>query len=361
MKNKFYSLNRILAKKAQYNVIFGERSAGKTTAILQRGIEIYAKTGKQMAYIRRYSDDFTGKRGQQLFADIVQRGEIKRLTSGEWTDVYYYGSRWYFCAYDEKGKRYSDEKPFCYGFSLSAMEHDKSVSYPDVTTIFFDEFLTRSVYLQDEFVLFCNVLSTIIRHRDDVTIFMAGNTVTKYCPYFAEMGLTEIKTMEPGKIDVYTYGESKLLVAVEYAEPTAKGKQSDVYFAFKNPKLKMITSGKWEMGIYPHCPCKFVPADVVFTFFIYFEGDLLQADIVIKDNYQFVFIHRKTTPIKNPEDDIVYSPDVSARPNWIRRINKPRTDLEKFVTEFFVKEKVFYQSNDIGEIVNNYLKWCAKS
>ena len=92
--------------------------------------------------------------------------------------------------------------------------------------------MTRQYYLQNEFVLFTNVLSTIIRHRNDVKILMLANTVNKYCPYFKEMGLKHITEMEQGDIDVYTYGTSSLRVAVEYCKPFAKGKASDVYFTF---------------------------------------------------------------------------------------------------------------------------------
>jgi hypothetical protein len=58
---KFYSLSRILAKNADYNVIFGERSNGKTYATLLYGIKEYLRTGKQMAYIRRWREDLRGK------------------------------------------------------------------------------------------------------------------------------------------------------------------------------------------------------------------------------------------------------------------------------------------------------------
>src|SRR5699024_5250425 len=124
------------------------------------------------------------------------------------------------------------------------VEHDKSTAYPKVKTIFFDEFLTRQYYLPDEFVTFMNVVSTIVRQRDDVIIFMCGNTVNQYCPYFTEMGLTHVKEMNKGVIEVYKYGESRLKVAVEYADSISKsGKPSDVYFAFDNPNLQMITGG----------------------------------------------------------------------------------------------------------------------
>lgn len=359
MKTKYYSLKNILTKNAQYNIIFGERSNGKTYAVLKYAIERFVKNGEQLAIIRRWQDDYTGKRGATMFDAIVNNNEISYLTHGEWTSVYYYGSRWYLCR-TENDKRIVHEKPLAYGFAISAMEHDKSTSYPDVTSILFDEFLTRTAYLKDEFVLFMNVLSTIIRDRTNVTIFMLGNTVNKYCPYFSEMGLTHVKNMKPGDIDIYQYGSSNLTVAVEYTLPNKTGKQSDIYFAFDNPKLSMITGGAWEIDIYPHCPTKYAPKDVLFTYFIEFSGDVLQCEIVQTNDMDFTFIHRKTTPFKSPGTDLIYSPEFSALPNHKRRITKPTSPIERKIAEYYVKDKVFYSDNEVGEIVRNYLMWSGK-
>lgn len=357
---KFYSLKNILSKNAQYNVIFGERSNGKTYSVLKYAVERFAKSGEQLAIVRRWQDDFTGKRGNTMFDALVLNNEIGKATNNEWTGVYYYGSRWFFCRWDETGKREIHETPFAYGFSISSMEHDKSTSYPNVTTICFDEFLTRTAYLPDEFVLFMNVISTIIRHRTNVKIFMLGNTVNKYCPYFSEMGLSHVKEMKTGDIDVYRYGNSELTVAVEYCAPNKSGKDSDLYFAFDNPKLSMITGGTWEISIYPHCPVKFKPKDILFTYFIQFNGDLLQCEIVESEGIMFTFIHRKTTELKNTDDDLIYSSEYNPRPNWKRKINKPVTPIEKKIASFYITDKVFYQDNEIGEIVRNYLIWCGK-
>ena len=257
----YYSLDKILKKNTQYKVIFGKRSNGKTYAVLERMIKLFFEKGYESAYVRRNREDMIGKNGQTLFANLVQNGVVEKYSKGVWTDVYYYGKRWFFCRYetDDKGNvsRITDEKPFCYGFVLSSQEHDKSTSYPHIHIICFDEFLSRTNYLPDEFILFMNTVSTIARLRTDMEIYMLGNTVNKYCPYFAEMGLKNVKTMEQGSIDVYRYGESDLRVAVEYTAPNtgATGK-GNVLFAFNNPKLQMITKGDWEIDIYPHLPYK---------------------------------------------------------------------------------------------------------
>lgn len=189
---------------------------------------------------------------------------------------------------------------------------------------------------------------------------MLGNTVNKYCPYFKEMGLTHIKEMKPGDIDLYRYGDTDLLVAVEYTLSNKAGKESDLYFAFDNPKLSMITGGSWEIDIYPHCPVKYKPKDVLFTFFIEFAGDLLQCEVIQYNDMGFIFIHKKTTPLQDPEKDLIFSPDFSARPNYRRKITIPTDNITVKIAEYFKKDKIFYSDNEIGEIVRNYLIWCGK-
>lgn len=355
-KIKYYSLAPIQERKCQYNVIFGERSNGKTYAVLEYGLKTYCETGKQLAIVRRWLEDFRSKRGAQMFANHVSNGLVEKYSKGEWNDVYYYSGRWYLCRFDEElKKRVTDNKPFAYGFTLNSMEHDKSTGYPDITTIMFDEFLSRQAYLPDEFVLFMNVCSTIIRLRKDVTIYMLGNTVNKYCPYFAEMGLTNILKMKPGTIDVYTYGESGLRVAVEYAEMQAKHKDSNFYFAFNNPKLKMITQGSWEIDIYPHKPVDYTPSNIVFNFFVIFAEQTLHCEVVSIEDLNFIFVHRKTTPLKDVDNDLIYSLDYNPRPNWHRNIARPANDLERNIWSFFLRDKVFYQDNEVGEVMRNYI------
>lgn len=357
-KSKYYSLNNILKKNAQYNIIFGQRSNGKTYAVKKYGLEKYIKNGEQMAYIRRQDVDLGKSKCDNLFADMTENGTIANLTNGEYTHVYYYSGRWYLCYYDEDGNRHADEKPFCFAFSLSSMEHYKSTAYPGITTICFDEFISRNIYLADEFVIFENTLSTIIRHRTNVKIFMLGNTVNKYCPYFTEMGLKHIRQQKQGTIDLYTYGDTDLKVAVEYTKDSEKSKDSsNVYFSFDNPSLKMITSGAWEIAIYPHCPVKFAPKDIKFIYFIIFDEDILQCEIVMTEKENFTFIHPKTTEIKNPEKEIIYSQEYNPLPNYHRKITKPRSNLEKKIAWYFATDNVFYSDNETGEIVRNYLKW----
>ena len=358
---KYYSLNKINKKNATYNVIFGERSNGKTYATLKQVLENYFSDGSQFAYIRRWSVDVQPKRMNNLFNAIIEDGYLEKLSGGKFTAIFYRTGRFYLCTYNDKGKPiYNEEDVIGYAFSLSENEHNKANSYPRVTTIIFDEFLTNKIYLPDEFILFMNTVSTIVRQRTNVKIYMLGNTVNKFCPYFKEMGLTNILTMKQGTIDVYTYGETKLKVAVEYADSKKKFKKNNFYFAFNNPKLKMITGGSWELNIYPHAPVKWLPKNIMFTYFIDFNDNIYQCEIINKDANVFTYIHEKTTPIKNPDKDIIYTLDYNPKINYNINILKPLNDYQNKITWFFTHDRVYYQNNNVGDAINNYLKICKR-
>ena len=370
-KIKYWSIYPILSKDAQYNVIFGERSNGKTYGTLEYCTDQYFKDGSEFAYIRRWDEDLVGKKGESLFNGLIKNGVIRKLSKGKWNTVVYKSRAYYLAFIDDEGVVVSDTKPFAYAFALTQHEHYKSNSYPNIRNIIFDEFLTRGLYLPDEFIIFQNVLSTLIRLRDDVKIFMLGNTVNKYWPYIAEMGLTKMRDQKIGTIDVYEYGQTGLKVAVEYSDMQQTVKKSNVYFAFNNPRLNMIKNGAWEIDVYPHYPRDEYTGinpftDIVYTFFVEFEGSTLQCEVIHKKVDKndkpkptyFLFIHQKTTPIKDDNRNLVYTQSSNPLPNYRRRITKATSNIERKIQQFFAKDKVFYSDNETGEIMRNYIQWC---
>lgn len=357
--DKYYSLKNILKTNSTYNIIIGERSNGKTYACLKHGIEQYFKDRSQMAIVRRWQTDIRGNRASEIFKALLSNDEVYKISDGKYQGIHYWGGKFYLCNYDNNGKAiYNDNDVIAYPFSLSDTEHNKSISYPNIRTIIFDEFLTRQVYLPDEFILFMNTISTIVRNRTDVKIFMLGNTVNKYSPYFDEMGLRNVSKQEQGTIDIYKYGTSKLKVAVEYCKSMGKSKENSFYFAFNNPKLEMITTGAWELDIYPHCPIKYKPKDIIFTYFIEYGGEIFQAEIVNKDNHVFTFIHEKTTPIRNKDKELIYSLDYNSKINYNRSILQSHNEITNKIKNFFILDKVYYQDNNVGNTIHNYLKEC---
>ena len=168
-----------------------------------------------------------------------------------------------------------------------------------------------------------------------------------------------IKEQKPGTIDVYEYSDTGLQVVCEYCGSSQKrgGKESDVYFAFDNPELKMITGGAWEIAIYPHLNVKLKPKDTMYNFFIDFNGELLHGEVIYLESGPFVFLHQKTTPIKDEENDIVYTTTPSERWNHRMCLTKQSDKLSLFIIKCLRENKIFYSTNEVGEVFRNYVMW----
>ena len=107
--------------------------------------------------------------------------------------------------------------------------------------------------------------------------------------------------------------------------------------------------------MYPHCPVKYKPNQIMLVYFIVFDSNILQCEIVDTGTENFTFIHRKTTPIADEDNDIIYSLDYDPRPNHVRRLSRPVTKWQQKITQYYIADKVFYQDNEIGEIVRNFI------
>ena len=120
----------------------------------------------------------------------------------------------------------------------------------------------------------------------------------------------------------------------------------------------MITGGAWELDMYPHCPVKYKPKDIAFIYFIDFNDRLFQCEIVEIDGEMFTFIHEKTTPIQDEKNDLIYTLDFHHEMNYNRSIKKPITPIQKRILWFFQTDRVFYQNNEVGDAIHNYLQLC---
>lgn len=373
---RYVDIQPLLDIDAHYRLMVGERSNGKSYAVLKYHLEKFVKSNytEPIAIIRRWEEDFRGANSQKTCYDsLMYNGEGKNIIK-EMTDfdgVEYYSGRYYMTRMvaDKEGNEKMERTDIIigYAFSINNAEHYKGAQFPTITTILFDEFISDRMYLPDEFTLFMNLLSTIIRQRDNLEIFMCANTISMYNPYMKEMGLTNFKKQGIGTIDVYNYGKSELKVALFLTDSAPKKtKKSNVYFAFNNPKLNMITGGDsiWQIGVYPHSPIKFDHyTDVLFKYWINFDNEEYECEVVQKDMYYFTYIHPKTSKQEHQPYDIIF--DSEGEHNLYRQYSLLRSSLPPqlmgIILDFYKSKQVCYSDNTTGSIIENYLEWCKKA
>ena len=390
----YYSFKRLykLYPDAYYYLIYGERSNGKSYSVLEHVVEKFYNSGftESFGYLRRWKEDVTQILMNQVFKSLKcndnKKNRIQEITKGEFNDVIVKNRCFYLAKLNDEGEYENvTTNPLGYIFSLSSSERIKSTGYPDIKTILFDEFIAEGLPMVNEFSRFRSILSTIIRNRNDVKIILCGNTINKHNIYFNEFGLKRTKYQKPNTIDIYKYideetlddnGKPKeLIIACEYADfPNRKLKKSNIYFAFDKNKNKMIRNGEWDIGEYPHLEYYYKPKDIKLIYFIKFEDEIYQCEIIKiidnKDNriinddesitysnkmISFTYIHKKTSDIKYPDKHIIFQQAFSSKPNIRQNIMDAYDDIGKFIKSYFIMNKVTYQDNTIGDDINAFL------
>lgn len=358
-----YSYSEIMSIEALYYIIFGMRSNGKTFGWCRLCLDHYIDEGKPSAYVRRLDSMLTKDNAADLFSPHIDY--IIERTKGKWNAVIYRSRSYYFAYYgnNKAGNRVKlgeDKNPFCRCYAINTAETSKGQDRGEVWSVCFDEFITRAYYLTNEFVLFQNLLSSIIRDRP-AKIFMLANTVSKTCPYFREMGITNFKKLEPGQIQIYKIGKTSKNIAVQYCDVVSAPSKVSEYFAFDNPELEMITKGKWEIALYRHPPKNLGSSEIQFFFFVEFDGELIQGDVYIYQGFPIIVYHPKTTEIKDREEQIIYSEDTTdGSPLHQVQLRIAPTRGQQLIMQLIDQQKTFYADNETGEVIANWLKYQNK-
>lgn len=380
---KYYELDKILAEDAHYNYIIGERSNGKTTAVLRHIVRDYYETGRRGAIVRQMEEDIKGHKGGSLFAGMIDGGMIEELTNGEYQGVKFYNRAYYLGKQDEMDNWVYEKEPFAHIFAISQSLHYKSNSYPNIGTILFDEFMRQDHrYLKDEVTQFINLVSTLVRDKAIASIFLVANTVSWNSPYFSMFDMKFVSQMEPGELFVFdrrsTRPSGKVLttrIAVEYCESSAShsGKPSDVLFAgIINAGTDMIINGAFSIPNYPACPHKFTKDNVMMTCWIvgvailrcrllevgdevFFFIDLIDKPLVGKkkgvrvpdwERYEFL----------REDEDLVYSLEFTSARNHFTNpamVYAPRRT--RYFPDALRANRIFFENNNAGAELMYYL------
>lgn len=303
MKTRYFETESLIKKypKARYYYILGGRSAGKTFPTIRKAIKEAIEGKGDFAYVRRYKEDLKSAHLEQLFN--VHSDFVNKLTKGDWNRVVYWRSRVWLEKWDidENGlpaKIARKQEPLGIICCLNTWEHEKGADFGfdrGIKNIIFDEALTKGgKYLPDEWSIFQNVISTLVRDRwdFDTKIFLLANPLSKWSsPYTRNMGITKKMYERPGITEI-KYPDEKGEVAMsavfayigelsEVAENANKVHNTFFAFTHSKGKAKAITHGFWEMDDSARLPGGvYTNSEKLRTIYAIFEEEKLGIDIM---------------------------------------------------------------------------------
>lgn len=304
MKQKYYNIENLLSKKADYNLLLGERSNGKSYSVKDTVLwEAYneldyyeflkgnkvEKKRYQFAYLRRWREEIRARDVELYFDDM----DIANITNGEFESVKCYRND-IFLVHKEDDKEVASKKVGAC-FCLTGVQHYKSLAFPKIGNVIFEEFITNQGYLGHEATSLSDIISTIAR-RDYVRVFMIGNTINRLCPYFTEWELSHVKDQKQGTIDIYSHhtdqvteqGEQVVVtIAVEFCANS--GNNSKMFFGQRS---KMITSGEWESANYPHLPRPSNTYKVKYSIYYKYSQYAYLIDLIGDNGERFLYVHQ---------------------------------------------------------------------
>ena len=344
--NVYYNGYALLNRGSEWNACIGRRANGKSFWWLQEFIIEFFEYGREFAYVRRQDNETKKKVVDKYFDDENLKKWLKKsygydgiLCDRE--ELYLYNSM-------SNGK---PEKALKCGnvFAVSVARSYKSLHYDKIYNILYEEFITDGRYLDDEWRSFNSIVSSILRLRKG-RVVLIGNTISRSCPFFTEMGVNIMK-LEAGTITDCVHVQSdgnKITFSVEY---TADIEQKNKMFFGKQEKV--INSGVWESEEYPHLFFKLADAEILYTFY-YIEGDFCFKFYIVsyRDRlYLYVYPYEQSRLEYNDRDDIFYS-GFSIRDNVYNVARKKRHEK---IWPLFEKNKVMYSDNLCGTELNNCL------
>jgi len=177
---KWYNWDKIYSYNATMNFLVGMRGVGKTYGWKRKAIKNALTKGEEFMYVRRYKDELKISK-DTFFADLIANNEFP-----DW-DFRAYGAVAQCAPASTRDAKKRVWKTIGHFIALSTAQSIKSVAYPLVTNIGFDEFIIEkgtTHYISNEVHAFLNLYSTVDRNQDKTRVFFMANSVSIQNPYF---------------------------------------------------------------------------------------------------------------------------------------------------------------------------------
>ena len=208
-KSIFWDICRTMTHNMLINIIVGNRGGGKSYGAKEKAVENFIKKKEQFGYIRRYKDDLK-KPLEQFYKDIAQEFPDHECKVE--------GDKVYIRIKADAKQKWTEKDLAGFGFSLSTANNKKSMSFPDISMLIFDEFLLEEGnqrYLPNEVENLLNLYETVARpgsgHRR-VTLWLLGNAISITNPYFLYWDLKMPKSMDKNGKWIWKHPTRPILV-----------------------------------------------------------------------------------------------------------------------------------------------------
>ncbi len=360
MKQRYYTIDRIKKTDAQYCIILGERSNGKSYSVKHECVcsSIKDSERKKFVYLRRRDIDVRGSRADNYFNDVNTRA----ITNEEYQGILSRGDRIYLTTKDEKTGRMKYTHPIGYKHSLNQDEHYKSGVFTDCSNIAFEEFVTTNGYLSNEPNRLQHYVSTVFR-RNKGRVWLIGNTISRISPYFQQWKLHRIPRQQPGTIDIYEHETDQLnedgtpvviKIAVEFSE--GGGTNSKMFFG---SVARGITNSVWQSGEHPRLYRRYETFNQIYVMVVEQMGFMFLCQFLadIDNKAYFWYVTPKTTPVQKGTRLITDRIIVN---NHTTKGLYPLSDNEKKMFDFLIRGVIFYSDDltgtDFSSCMQNLLR-----
>lgn len=291
----------------QYILLISARNDGKSYAAKYRALERAYKYGEEFAYLRRYEVDLKRVDPVRYWADFEENDNnvIEKITKGEYNAIIAEG-RQYFRLAKRSGRKVDPGPVVGHIHALSVAKSYKSMQFPNIRNILYEEFVTDGTYLYNEPQKLQNYVSTVLRGSVG-NVWLIGNTITRINPYFREWELTGFNKMKPGQVDIYDHQTTDedgntVNIRVIVHIPNVLGKQSGIKGMFFGSAAQMITGQKWDSKDQPHLMGSIREYDTVYEMVFDFDSNACYYMRLLqhrkKQDRILWYVEPKTTPIQ---------------------------------------------------------------
>lgn len=351
-KPKYYSSKKLRKVDCDYYIIIGKRSNGKSFDIKSLCLkEAYEGLGS-FVYLRRWSHERTAAKTEQYFKDsaLFEKSGIENYSEVQcYTDKIFLGN------INEKGQK-TKELLVGYSLALSNDTHYKSLAFPNIKNIIFEEFITDSGYLgREEPTIFSSVLSTVARDKK-VTVYMIGNTINRFCPYFSEWGIN-INDIKQGDIVYYDFNNegNNIKVGIEYCNDNINtGKM------ILGKSAKMIDGGEWQTSKVPLARRDTRADKLLFKFYVKKENSLYKCLVLNGDGEPYIFVYPFYNEDRIKDDDRFFT-DTIEMTSIIHSTNLTKTlTCDILLLELYKLNRICYSDSLTGtefEIIRKERGW----